>query len=165
MPDCLFCNLSESKHDPALFWQSQYFFCYLDAFPVNPGHYLIIPKKHVVELNDLSFDEWQDLKQTIKISREQILNYDLENAYRHLIEKKISPQSINYCQDVLTYLSKYEFQPDAFNIGINDGEAAGRTVHHLHTHVIPRFKGDVIDPTGGVRGVIGVKQQYGKSEK
>ena len=51
-------------------------------------------------------------------------------------------------------------QPDGFNIGINVGAAAGQTVPHLHVHVIPRYRGDVPDPRGGVRGVIPAKGNY-----
>ena len=47
-----------------------------------------------------------------------------------------------------------------FNIGINQGETAGQTVMHLHVHLIPRRKGDIDDPRGGVRGVIPSKQKY-----
>jgi len=43
---------------------------------------------------------------------------------------------------------------DGFNIGLNEGNAAGRTVDHAHVHVIPRFTGDVSDPRGGVRWVL-----------
>jgi len=53
-----------------------------------------------------------------------------------------------------------QHQPDGFNIGINVGEAAGQTVPHLHVHVIPRYKGDVEDPRGGVRYVIPDKGNY-----
>ena len=49
---------------------------------------------------------------------------------------------------------------DAFTIGINDGVAAGQTVPHAHVHVIPRWKGDVPDPRGGVRWVIPGKAAY-----
>ena len=49
---------------------------------------------------------------------------------------------------------------DGFNIGINQGAAAGQTVPHLHIHIIPRYEGDVDDPKGGVRGVIPSKQKY-----
>ncbi len=52
------------------------------------------------------------------------------------------------------------FKPDGFNIGINIGEKAGQTVHHVHIHLIPRYNGDVDDPRGGVRGVIPNKQRY-----
>ena len=53
-----------------------------------------------------------------------------------------------------------EFQPDAYNIGINDGAAAGQTVPHLHIHLIPRYKGDQEDPRGGVRWIIPEKAKY-----
>ena len=44
-----------------------------------------------------------------------------------------------------------ESRPDGFTIGVNEGRAAGRTVDHLHIHVIPRHFGDVEDPRGGIR--------------
>src|SRR4051812_14461943 len=47
-----------------------------------------------------------------------------------------------------------EFRPDGYNVGFNVGEAAGQTVMHLHVHVIPRLRGDVVDPRGGIRHVI-----------
>jgi len=53
-----------------------------------------------------------------------------------------------------------EMSPDGFNIGINDGPAAGQTMPHLHIHLIPRYKGDVPDPRGGVRWVIADKADY-----
>ena len=53
-----------------------------------------------------------------------------------------------------------KFNPDGFNVGINIGEKAGQTVHHVHIHLIPRYDGDVDDPRGGVRGVIPSKQKY-----
>jgi len=53
-----------------------------------------------------------------------------------------------------------ERSPDAFNIGINDGAAAGQTVPHLHMHLIPRYTGDVTDTRGGVRWVIPDKADY-----
>ncbi len=56
----------------------------------------------------------------------------------------------------------HEFKPDSFNIGINDGAAAGQTVPHLHIHLIPRYKGDQEDPRGGVRWIIPDKAKYWK---
>lgn len=53
-----------------------------------------------------------------------------------------------------------QFNPDGFNVGININEAAGQTVPHVHIHLIPRYKGDVQEPRGGVRGVIPEKRNY-----
>ena len=53
-----------------------------------------------------------------------------------------------------------EFPPDGYNIGINDGSAAGQTIPHLHIHLIPRYKGDQEDTRGGVRWVIPEKAKY-----
>ncbi len=51
-------------------------------------------------------------------------------------------------------------KPDGFNVGVNDGVAAGQTVMHAHVHVIPRRSGDVADPRGGVRWVVPGKAAY-----
>lgn len=53
-----------------------------------------------------------------------------------------------------------EPKADGFNVGLNDGTAAGQTVAQLHVHVIPRFHGDVPDPRGGVRWVVPAKACY-----
>ena len=53
-----------------------------------------------------------------------------------------------------------QYRPDGYNIGINDGAAAGQTVPHLHIHLIPRYDGDQTDPRGGVRWVMPQKADY-----
>ncbi len=53
-----------------------------------------------------------------------------------------------------------ELHPSGYNIGINDGVAAGQTVPHLHIHLIPRYSGDCEDPRGGVRWVIPERADY-----
>ena len=57
-----------------------------------------------------------------------------------------------------------DLKPDGFNIGLNDGLAAGQTVMHAHVHVIPRWSGDVPDPRGGIRWVIADKAAYWKKK-
>ena len=52
-----------------------------------------------------------------------------------------------------------------FNIGINSGKVAGQSIMHCHIHLIPRRKGDVENPQGGVRGVIPSKQHYKRKNK
>ena len=98
-----------------------------DAFPVSPGHTLVIPRRHIG-----SFFELSDAERTCMV----------ELLARAKAELDLS------------------FQPDGFNIGINDGAAAGQTVPHLHLHLIPRYRGDAPDPRGGVRWVLPAKAKY-----
>ena len=53
-----------------------------------------------------------------------------------------------------------EYRPAAYNIGINDGPAAGQSVPHVHIHLIPRYEGDRDDPRGGVRWILPDKAKY-----
>lgn len=53
-----------------------------------------------------------------------------------------------------------ECHPAGYNIGINDGPAAGQTVLHLHLHLIPRHTGDRPDPRGGIRWIFPEKAKY-----
>jgi diadenosine tetraphosphate (Ap4A) HIT family hydrolase len=47
--------------------------------------------------------------------------------------------------------------PDGYNIGVNVGRAAGQNRMHVHVHLIPRYAGDVADPSGGIRCVLSKK--------
>jgi diadenosine tetraphosphate (Ap4A) HIT family hydrolase len=58
-----------------------------------------------------------------------------------------------------------KYSPAGYNIGINDGAAAGQTVMHLHVHLIPRYKGDADDPRGGVRWILPAKAAYWKANE
>ena len=57
-------------------------------------------------------------------------------------------------------LTRLDKRISGFNIGVNIGRNAGQSIMHCHIHLIPRRKGDVKDPRGGVRGVIPSKQKY-----
>ena len=57
-------------------------------------------------------------------------------------------------------LKKLDKEISGFNVGVNIGKDAGQSIMHCHLHLIPRRKGDVEDPRGGVRGVIPEKQKY-----
>lgn len=58
-----------------------------------------------------------------------------------------------------------KYAPDGFNIGVNDGVAAGQTVAHAHVHIIPRHHGDVPDPRGGIRWIIAENAPYWRKQK
>ena len=72
----------------------------------------------------------------------------------------------DYIQDLFGILKEIKeliqdrFNPDGYNIGINEDEAAGQTQHHLHIHLIPRYRGDVKNPRGGVRNIFPKKADY-----
>ena len=129
MKECPFCKIWESdgSHSFKVLVVGEHCVSVLDQYPVSEGHCLIIPKRHVNSIDELSDVELKDL-------------------YTVLHQTKILL--------IETYL------PDGFNIGINEGEAAGQTVSHLHIHLIPRYEGDVVCPRGGVRGVIPDKKNY-----
>lgn len=57
-------------------------------------------------------------------------------------------------------LIEIHHSPDGYNIGMNCGKYAGQTIFHFHCHIIPRYKGDIENPAGGVRGVIPSKMKY-----
>ena len=71
---------------------------------------------------------------------------------------------INAANALLNELKSQIEERDAtvagFNVGVNSGEAAGQTIFHCHLHLIPRRKGDLANPRGGVRGVIPDKRIY-----
>ena len=57
-------------------------------------------------------------------------------------------------------LIKENYNPDGYNIGMNCGETAGQTVMHFHCHIIPRYKGDMDNPRGGIRHCVHGKGYY-----
>ncbi|MFH0956028.1 MAG: HIT family protein [Candidatus Falkowbacteria bacterium] len=69
----------------------------------------------------------------------------------------LSDEEVIAFRDILkeaSFLINERHRPDGWNIGYNNGITAGQTVFHLHVHVIPRYKGDVEDPTGGIRTIL-----------
>lgn len=77
----------------------------------------------------------------------------------------LTPEEIKACMELITKergLLDNEFNPDGYNIGVNVGPAAGQSIFHVHIHLIPRYKGDVGNPQGGVRHVIPKKGHYSR---
>ena len=120
---CPFCNITD---DEVILKNSLAFVRY-DKFPVNKGHTLIIPYRHVPSYFDLTVDESRAINELILDAKKLIEN---------------------------------EYKPNGYNLGTNIGVAAGQTVMHVHTHLIPRYNNDVNEPRGGVRGVIPEKKIY-----
>ena len=166
MKGCLFCKIYEEKSE--VIYENNTFYSRFDMFTIIPGHTEIVPKKHIVSLTDLTKEEWADLKpaidDTIEIIKEANKSGRLKGYYQSLITNPLNEQSKRYCVQMIEHIGINKL-PDAYNHGINNGEAAGRTIHHLHWHVIPRYKGDVENPRGGVRHIIPGKGNYWKNNK
>ncbi len=77
----------------------------------------------------------------------------------------LTPDEINACMELINKernALNEEFKPDGYNIGVNVGPAAGQSIFHAHIHMIPRYKGDVENPQGGVRHVLPKKAHYAR---
>lgn len=120
---CPFCSPEPER----VFYRAPLVLGLWDAFPVAPGHALLVTMRHVPSWFDASAQERTALVQAIEAAREAI---------------------------------QAKFSADGYNIGVNNGAAAGQTVPHLHVHVIPRRHGDVADPRGGVRYVLPHRGNY-----
>ena len=76
----------------------------------------------------------------------------------------LTDEEILSCNDLIKRIKNEILNKDStvlgFNIGTNAGKIAGQSIMHCHIHVIPRRKGDVDNPQGGVRAVIPLKQHY-----
>ena len=155
---CPFCEIAQGDAGGRILGQNKTAFYIYDGYPVSPGHTLIIPKRHIASFFDTTAEEKQDLLALLdvaktKISPDPSLPKRGANTFPSLNTggANSSPP--------LKKGGEGGF-PAAFNIGINDGPAAGQTVPHLHIHLIPRYAGDVADPRGGVRWVIPEKAKY-----
>jgi len=124
--NCPFCG------EPEIVIENELVFAHYDSYPVNAGHCLIIPRRHVAEYFQATAEE--------------------KTAIWALV-------------DEMKVIIDEEYKPDGYNIGVNIGGAAGQSVPHIHIHMIPRYRGDVENPKGGVRGVIPHRQNYVKKER
>ena len=158
MPEkCIFCKL---RQDGDFAFETKEFFGRFDRFPVTPGHLEVIPKRHVASFFGLTRAEELDLLTALRRGvTETLQTSDLRTLYRRFVENPINEKSAEFSKAALLELESGKTR-DGENIGVNNGIAAGRTVEHLHIHIIPRYVGDVPDPSGGVRHTIPGKGYY-----
>lgn len=113
-------------------------------------------EKTLIGENDTFYARWDDFPVS-KWHAEIIAKNHIESFF------DLTDEELLQCFDLLKKaksIIQQKHSPDAFNIGINEGKEAGRTVHHLHIHIIPRYVGDVENPRGGVRNIIPGKGNY-----
>jgi histidine triad (HIT) family protein len=131
-----------------------------DTHPVNPGHALIIPRRHVMSIFDLTGMEQADYFEAIRGVKSAIEATDLASLYQEMLTRDyLRDRPKDHIETVLglDFLGR---KPDAYTVGNNDGREAGRSIDHLHVILLPRYRGDVEDPRGGIRNVIPDRANY-----
>ena len=130
--------------------------------PNNPCLFCDINESDCVHQNNLAYASYD--------------SYPVSNHHCLIIPKRhvsnyfdLTNEEIIACNDLIKLAKKEILNKDktveAFNIGINTGKIAGQSIMHCHIHLIPRRKGDVENPQGGVRSVIPSKQHYIRKNK
>ncbi len=153
MSPCVFCSKMQIT-DPEFFFQDDggLFVGKWDYKPERPGHALVIPKRHVQYFIHLNNAELEALAPAVQEVEKLILKTDLLGMYNTIFQTPVDSESAMFINQAKVELEKIGNRPpDGFNDGINDGPVAGQSVHHLHWHIVPRWKGDTPDPDGGMR--------------
>tara|TARA_B100000427_G_C15483850_1_gene584355 strand:- start:768 stop:1166 length:399 start_codon:yes stop_codon:yes gene_type:complete len=125
--------------------------------PNNPCLFCNINSKDLVFDNEFAFASFD----SYPVSK----YHSLIVPKRHILDYfELTNDELLACNDLIKKIKKKiqneDKTVDGFNIGTNSGVAAGQSIMHCHIHLIPRRKGDVDNPQGGVRGVIPSKQHY-----
>jgi diadenosine tetraphosphate (Ap4A) HIT family hydrolase len=123
---------------------------------MNNCPFCSIDKKRIVIKNDVCcsvYDNYSISKgHSLIILKQHVSNF-------FYLSSKQKYGMIDLLSEMEILLLK-KYNPEGFNVGININKEAGQTIHHVHIHLIPRYKNDVKDPTGGVRNVIPGKGKY-----
>ena len=130
--------------------------------PNNPCIFCKINQNELIFENDYAYASLDSYP--VSQSHSLVVPKRCIENYFELDEKEILA-----CNDLIKKLKKKIMKEDksveGFNIGTNAGKVAGQSIFHCHIHVIPRRKGDVDNPQGGIRGVIPSKQHYTRKIK
>ena len=120
----------------------------------------MIPKRHVASIFNLNETEQSDYFEAIKGVRRVVEKTTMKDLYQEMLGRDyLKDRPKDHIETVLQlpFLGR---KPDAYTVGNNDGREAGRSIDHLHVIILPRYKGDVADPRGGIRNVIPNRANY-----
>jgi len=108
--DCPFCSPLIEDH---VFMETTEMLAVYNISPILPGHSMVIPRRHVESVNDLSENELDQLFRFARIVTKQLITF---------------------------------FKAEGFNWSLQESEAAGQSISHVHLHIIPRRPGDLEQP-------------------
>ena len=101
---CLFCNVLEKKIPADVVYEDEHALAFRDIRPVAPTHVLVIPRKHIAAIHDLTEEDVSTMGRLMLAARNVAHQLGLEE--------------------------------EGFRLVINDGDAAGQSVHHIHVHLL-----------------------------
>jgi histidine triad (HIT) family protein len=157
--NCYFCKVSRGETDPFIY-ESRFFVGIFDTNPVNPGHALVIPRRHVASIFNLNEMEQADYFDAIRGVRDVVESTDMIALYQDMLTRDYLQNRPKEHIETVLQLPFLTSKPNAYTIGNNDGREAGRSIDHLHVIILPRYKGDVENPSGGIRNVIPGRASY-----
>ena len=125
--------------------------------PNNPCLFCNLKQKNIIHQNNLAYASYDSFPVTD--------SHCLVIPKRHIKSFfDLSDEELIACNNLLKKIKEEILIKDrsvtGFNIGSNIEKTAGQSIMHCHIHFIPRRKGDVKNPQGGVRSVIPKKQHY-----
>jgi histidine triad (HIT) family protein len=101
---CLFCNIVEKKIPGDVVYEDEHAVAFRDIRPMAPTHVLVVPRKHIAAIHDLTAEDAATVGNVLVAARKVADQLGLTAAGYRLV--------------------------------INDGDAAGQTVHHIHVHLL-----------------------------
>ena len=122
-------------------------------FCAIPGHAILIDRPLALAKRD-----------TYPVSKGHALIIPRRHVVSYFDTTHDERQELLRLLDETKSLLDRKHKPDGYNIGINDGRAAGQTVMHVHIHVVPRYDDDQADPRGGIRGIFPAQAEYWKAK-
>lgn len=98
MDDCIFCKISAGHIPTHKIYEDDTVFAFLDIHPVNPGHALVIPKKHVPDVQELDEATYMHLMLVVKKLAQKasaifqpvktgisVIGFDVPHAHVHVM--------------------------------------------------------------------------------
>ncbi len=84
--DCLFCKISQGQTDTEMLFENQTLVVFKDINPAAPVHLLIVPKKHIRSVNDLTDADQPILSELVMVAREMAVQQGIDKSgYRIFI--------------------------------------------------------------------------------
>jgi len=72
MSNCLFCKIAEGVIPCYKVYKDDYALAFLDIHPCSKGHTVVIPKKHITNIEEVEMADWQNLSAALKKAADKV---------------------------------------------------------------------------------------------